>query len=782
VALSILITQCLQRDFVDLVHPHDPLPNRLHVGHSEALRLLGPEPSMGPVAQLMSWAREQPKDAVEILHIRDWHAADDPRQREHLAMFGEHCIRGTRGASLILDLDQEIDGHKNEHVVDSITLSDFEGTNLQEHLRRAILTHGARELRIGVVGVWTDAKVSFLLYDLKTRLGIDALATCSALTASSSRAQHFNALEQLGRILGVSCFESVGEFISWLNPGAAPRLPATARFGPQTTVVENGRELAEPDRDIVGYLYRDSSRVVLEPLSGGFSGALVFRAASQDSLGHRQAPSVVKLGPTPAIARERVAFERVEEILGNNAPRVRGFVDLGDRAGIKYSYAAMGQGKVRTFKSMLEAGCPQEKVDAILREVFGEILGPLYAASRYERLSVLEHYGFSPKWAPSVRGHVAALVGEAAALAPTLAFPGGYSAMNVCRFYEEFLAREPLQSGEFHYVSYVHGDLNAANILIDGRDNVWVIDYFHTAPGHVLQDLAKLENDLLYILTPLASESDLEGALRISRALRAVEDLRAPLPALGGPLPSEALEGAWRTLATLRSIGSTLCREDRHPLQLDVALLRYAVHTLGFDESSPLQKRWALATACGLAEDIQSTVRADRMLRIDWVDPAAVGGGGRLGMTICPGRRDRGRDLTADLEVLSAQGTKRLVCLLTDEELEWAGAKDIAAGAKTRGIEFRLVPVRDQSAPGLEDARALVAWILAAVDAGDTVVLHCMGGLGRTGTVAACALTSRGLSAEQAIATVRKSRGPRCVETREQERFVAAFAQEGARP
>ena len=44
--------------------------------------------------------------------------------------------------------------------------------------------------------------MSFLLYDLKTRLGIDELATCSALTANDSRAQHFNALSQLEKILG----------------------------------------------------------------------------------------------------------------------------------------------------------------------------------------------------------------------------------------------------------------------------------------------------------------------------------------------------------------------------------------------------------------------------------------------------------------------------------------------------------------------------------------------------------------------------------------------------
>jgi hypothetical protein len=39
---TVLITQCLQRDFVDPIGPHDPLPNLLHVGYSEAARLLGP--------------------------------------------------------------------------------------------------------------------------------------------------------------------------------------------------------------------------------------------------------------------------------------------------------------------------------------------------------------------------------------------------------------------------------------------------------------------------------------------------------------------------------------------------------------------------------------------------------------------------------------------------------------------------------------------------------------------------------------------------------------------
>ena len=88
---------------------------------------------------------------------------------------------------------------------------------------------------------------------------------------------------------------------------------------------------------IVAHLFRDSMEVDLDPLHGGYSDATVWRAVSRDALGQQHAPAVVKLGPNRSIAQERVAFEQVEDVLGNNAPRVRGFVDLGNRAGLKYS-------------------------------------------------------------------------------------------------------------------------------------------------------------------------------------------------------------------------------------------------------------------------------------------------------------------------------------------------------------------------------------------------------------------------------------------------------------
>jgi nicotinamidase-related amidase/aminoglycoside phosphotransferase (APT) family kinase protein len=608
---TILITQCLQRDFVDPVDLDEPLPNLLHVGYAEARRLLGSEPAAGPLAQLIDWCHSLPTDEIEIIHIRDWHDPDDPAQREHLEQFGAHCLRGSDGARLVLGMDNRPVGTTNERIVDSITLNDFEGTDLAQELEQIRHAHGGEALRFGVVGVWTEAKVTFLLYDLKTRMGIDELATCMSLTASASRAQHFNALSQLEKILGVHCFESLAEFVDWLRPGAKLNIPSHSRsFEPRIVGGDVVAALRPDDRAIVAHLFRDSTEVHLEPLSGGFSAALVWRATSQDALGQRQAPAVIKLGPNHLIAQERVGFEHIESVLGNNAPRVRDFVDLGDRAGLKYSYAAMGQGKVRTLQSMFAANVAKRRLMSAVRTAFEGILGPLYAAAHYERLPLFEHYAFSPELGSTIRASVAAVTSHADRA--VLEFPGGLVLPNVCDFYEKFLANHALPLHDYHYVSYVHGDLNAANILVDAHQNVWVIDFFHAARGHVLKDLAKFENDLLYLLTPIEDTAQLLEALAITRALRAVADLKTALPACPDEVRSPRLVRAWEVLRLLRRIAGNLCHEDRNPVQLQVALLRYAVHTLSFAESTPFQKQWALAAACSLADQIASAVAAGR--------------------------------------------------------------------------------------------------------------------------------------------------------------------------
>jgi protein-tyrosine phosphatase len=168
-------------------------------------------------------------------------------------------------------------------------------------------------------------------------------------------------------------------------------------------------------------------------------------------------------------------------------------------------------------------------------------------------------------------------------------------------------------------------------------------------------------------------------------------------------------------------------------------------------------------------------VKANLALRIDWVQSPHIGPG-RLGITICPGRRDRDRDLEADLARLRAEGVDRLLCLSTDAELDWAGVPELGTRAEAFGLNYRWLPVPDQGTCTLGEAVDLVGWIRDGLKRGESVVVTCMGGLGRSGMIAACTLVDGGVSPTDAIAFVRATRGPRALETSGQEEFVSRFA------
>jgi protein-tyrosine phosphatase len=177
--------------------------------------------------------------------------------------------------------------------------------------------------------------------------------------------------------------------------------------------------------------------------------------------------------------------------------------------------------------------------------------------------------------------------------------------------------------------------------------------------------------------------------------------------------------------------------------------------------------------------------RLDPPLRVDWVDhPALAGLAGRLGLTFLPGKHGRSdrypgrvyrRELEHDLATLHAAGIRHLVLLVTDAELERWGDPEIVAPAHEAGIAVDRRPMADGSAPGsIAEMASILAAIRGARAIGD-VVVACMGGVGRTGTVAACALVEAGMDPDQAVAEVRRVRHPSAVETDAQLAFVRAY-------
>ncbi len=168
-------------------------------------------------------------------------------------------------------------------------------------------------------------------------------------------------------------------------------------------------------------------------------------------------------------------------------------------------------------------------------------------------------------------------------------------------------------------------------------------------------------------------------------------------------------------------------------------------------------------------------------IRIDWV---SLGGRGRIGMTFCPGKvqddawtgRWR-RDLGTDLLAIRRWGCRLLLSLIEEPEYLELGVPNLGAEAQRYGLAWQPLPIRDRCAP---DQRFEAAWpqlwpqVQEVLEQRGDLVLHCKGGLGRTGTLAACLLVSFGESPASALGRVRLAR-PGTVETPAQEAYVRAW-------
>jgi len=177
----------------------------------------------------------------------------------------------------------------------------------------------------------------------------------------------------------------------------------------------------------------------------------------------------------------------------------------------------------------------------------------------------------------------------------------------------------------------------------------------------------------------------------------------------------------------------------------------------------------------------------DPPMRVDWLPRELLDDGlpGRLGLTILPGKQGAStrypgrvyqRDLDQDIASLAALGVRRLILLVEDAELaRWSDPR-IVERAALGGVDVRRHPIPDGEPPRDMGELAGILEEIRAGRASADVAVACMGGVGRTGTVAACALIDAGLGADAAIGTVRLVRHPQAVETSAQEAFVRAYA------
>jgi len=168
-------------------------------------------------------------------------------------------------------------------------------------------------------------------------------------------------------------------------------------------------------------------------------------------------------------------------------------------------------------------------------------------------------------------------------------------------------------------------------------------------------------------------------------------------------------------------------------------------------------------------------------LKIDTI--ALVEPQARIGITFCPGKKDKhaytgqwSRDLNQDLDAIVYWGAHMVITLLEQHEFEALQVTQLGEEIKQRGLVWLHLPIRDGSVPDTHfeeswsNHRKLIDQVITKQ--GGSVLVHCKGGLGRAGTIAARLLVELGYDPSEAIKEVRKVRSRDAIENIAQENYI----------
>ena len=158
-------------------------------------------------------------------------------------------------------------------------------------------------------------------------------------------------------------------------------------------------------------------------------------------------------------------------------------------------------------------------------------------------------------------------------------------------------------------------------------------------------------------------------------------------------------------------------------------------------------------------------------------------GNAHLGLTLCPGKQGESvfgepwaRDLSTDVKAIRNWGAEHVVTLMESAEMDLLRVPALGRAVEEAGMAWHHLPIRDLKAPDDPMAWAALSTRLhQALDAGENVLIHCRGGLGRAGTIAALLMIERGDIAKDAMERVRSAR-PGAIETSAQVRFLQTRA------
>lgn len=240
-------------------------------------------------------------------------------------------------------------------------------------------------------------------------------------------------------------------------------------------------------------LYSDSAKIIVKKLHGGFS-AQTFQVNSFDAHGRRLRPTVMKIANKAMIDREssRCRYNAMPYIM-NNSAQILGTEFFDDMGALRYNFVGIG-GDDAQLKWLTEYYLKDnlEKLTPVFDKIFLKILQPWYGQAVKSTIKPFAEHDPTSVFFP----HIFNTAKQELDIDSDQQF-----------IYIEELGRDMLNPYWYlkhiypkmrdytidYYSAICHGDLNMQNILLDEKQNIFLIDFSETQMRCVVSDFARLE-------------------------------------------------------------------------------------------------------------------------------------------------------------------------------------------------------------------------------------------------------------------------------------------------
>ncbi|CAL8302244.1 unnamed protein product [Boreogadus saida] len=169
---------------------------------------------------------------------------------------------------------------------------------------------------------------------------------------------------------------------------------------------------------------------------------------------------------------------------------------------------------------------------------------------------------------------------------------------------------------------------------------------------------------------------------------------------------------------------------------------------------------------------------------ISWLPLSVVESAQFLGICALPGCKfkENRRNLQRDVDELQNQGVQDVFVFCTRGELNMYRVPSLLEAYRRQGFRVHHLPFPDGGAPELEQCGQILKELQSSLEDQRRTVIHCYGGLGRSGLIAACLLLqlSVTMTANKAIEILRELRGGGAIQTVKQYNFLHEFREKQA--